>query len=136
MPESVLDQDEFVILESQTNLMTSTWTGKVGVLKLTNKRIVFFQKNVALKVLAGALSNLSKGKAILDIPLSSISGVSRRKIQFDNNILCVHTKDGNEYLFTLRFEKWLDAIKNSMGRYSNAEIIQKSATDWAVVKKA
>ena len=134
MSNNYLTLNESIVLESPTNLITSVWGGKIGVLKLTNKRLLFFKKSITLDVLIGIFSNILGGKIILDIPLSSISGISRRKIQFNSNILCIYTLDGSEYIFNLDFEKWLKTTDDMLKKYHNSKLTPEADNKWIVSK--
>ena len=123
---------EILIKQSLANCMVGKMRAKQGTLFLTSERLVYHKRSMFSYMMIGLLSYLSKGKFDFEIPLDSISEISKTKYGFNSKIFCVKTRDDKEYKFVIKFNDWLEAVKNTYIAYSPLNLLEDGEKKWIV----
>jgi hypothetical protein len=107
---------EGIVKEAQGSMIKGR-LAVYGRLYLTSTRLVYLQSNRALSAF-GALGALAMGllkpkKLVVDIPLNSITGVTRGKYGPNKNILEVSHSGGDPVKFAVRYDEWEQALQGA-----------------------
>jgi hypothetical protein len=141
MAQPQLAPGESLIKELTANHIVKNWafpviglTFKSGRLFLTSQRIVFHRRPTLLFFLAGFLAYSSSGKFALDIPLSLVKEISRRRAGLLGPALCVTTHDGNEHVFVVRSSQFIDGLQEAVATHLGSRLALDGDSHWVVQK--
>jgi hypothetical protein len=118
MAKVKFDEDEAVLKEGRLPYLKNRLKLIPGTGYLTNRRFVHTD-NMSYMARAGRVGSLvgelRKGKVDFDVPLSSISRISKDVHGRNKVVLKIETIDGSEYkLLTEEFDDWRQALHDAL----------------------
>ena len=96
---------------------------------LTNLRFLHTNDMRALAA-GGLVGSLLKGKVDIEIPLGSITRISRAKHGRNESVLAVETADGHEYRLLPSFDEWLQAFADVLGVHHGTKLVEMAPGEW------
>ena len=104
---------------------------------LTNQRFVRQAQGLPIvSMMFGALGVLItralRGKVDIDLPLSSITKLTRGKYRLSKNVLIIETTDGQSYMLLAKFDPWFTAFRDVLQTRAGTTFVQTSDQQWAV----
>jgi hypothetical protein len=132
--------------EAELNRRQSAWVRgatdtKLGQLILTSERLLFFDKKYMGGAAAGVVGalvehHLEKRRdptrsALLELPLASITRITRNKKLLNKDRIIVSTAD-EEYLFADGWKDWGPLLRDALTTHQGRKVVEESADDWRV----
>jgi hypothetical protein len=132
--------------EAELNRRQTAWVRgatdtKLGQAILTSERLLFFDKKFMGGAAAGVVGVLvdrelerrrdpARGP-LLELPLASITRISRNKKLLNKDRLLLSTAD-EEYLFADGWKEWAPLLRDALTSHHGRQIVEDSRDDWRV----
>lgn len=130
MAKMQLEPGEQVLKEGSVGYLKSKINMAPGGGFLTDRR--FIHTNRARAMAAGGLLGalMMKGKVDVDVPLGSITAITRDTHGRNQSVLKIESAGGQEYRLVADFDEWFQAFGHALITYHGIKLVEYQPGRW------